>query len=443
MRGILKKLAMTACLILPVWASAAEVTEDVRNAISQRGEVRVMVLLTDHDRLQHDRDVLASRVDGVLAAQRGVHVRLERRFETIPALALTIDAEGLRALEASSDIAAVSLDPGGEGQLVQSLPLAEIDQVQDLGFRGAGRKLAVIDSGVRLDHQSFAGRIVGQACFCTTCCPNGQATQIGAGSAADNNGHGTNVTGIAAGGTGAGAVPAGAASQTQIVAIKSLAADGSFSGMSDIVAALDWLRVNHPDTAAVNLSLGSFQLFPGHCDTSEAWTQTLAIAVNGLVNQSTSVVACTANQGSSSQIAAPACITNAVAVGAVWDSNVGSATVLGCTDATTAADKMTCFTNISPVMDVVAPGAWVTAAGMGSPTGTSTYAGTSMATPMVAGCLTQLREAFPRLSRAQLEAAVMASPTRVTRSPLTQTWPRLDCLDAFDRLDRLFANGFQ
>jgi subtilisin family serine protease len=442
-------MIIRACIALAVlWAcvshgQAAPAGTDagVREALSRSSEVRVIALLDDAEALQHDRAALATQVDALLSQLPASGAHLERRYQTIAAVALTVDADGLAALERAPVVRAVSLDPGGAGQMLESGPLAEVDSVRSLGFAGAGRKVAVIDTGIRLDHQSFAGRVVDQACFCTGCCPNGGSVQLGAGAAADDHGHGTNVTGIAAG-SAVAAVPAGAATAASIVAVKVLDGNNSYCCVSDVIAALDWLRVNHPDIAAVNLSLGSFALFPGYCDGEAAWTQALSAAVNGVAAAGGSVVACTANQGSSASIAAPACIANAMAVGAVWDSNAGSATVLGCTDATTAADKVTCFSNLSPVADLIAPGAWVTSAGLASPTAASTYAGTSMASPMVAGCLTQLREAFPRLPRQRLEAAVLASPVTVTRPPLTQRWPRLDCLDAFVRLDTIFAGGF-
>lgn len=434
-------LAALLAYVSPALAGPSGTDDEVRIALAQSPQVRVIALLEFADALQGDRAVLAARVDTLLAQLPEGGARLERRYETIAAVALTVDHDGLAALEASEGVAAISLDPGGAGQMLQSAPLAQVDSVRALGFDGAGHKVAVIDTGIRLDHQSFAGRVVDQACFCTGCCPNGGSVQLGAGAAADDHGHGTNVTGIAAG-SAVAAVPAGAATAASIVAVKVLDGNNSYCCVSDVIAALDWLRVNHPDIAAVNLSLGSFALFPGHCDGEAAWTQALSAAVNGVAAAGGSVVACTANQGSSSSIAAPACIANAMAVGAVWDSNAGSATVLGCTDATTAADKVTCFSNLSPVADLIAPGAWVTSAGIASPTAASTYAGTSMASPMVAGCLTQLRDAFPRLPRQRLEAAVLASPATVTRPPLTQRWPRLDCLDAFVRLDTIFAGDF-
>jgi subtilisin family serine protease len=303
--------------------------------------------------------------------------------------------------------------------------------------------VAILDSGVRLDHQSFAGRIVDEACFCTTCCPNGQASQTGPGSGANSHPHGTNVAGIAVGGTGVAGVPAGVAGGADIISVRVLDANNSFCCSSDIIAGLDWLRSNHPDATVANLSLGTNARFAGHCDTATSFTQAFATVINGLVGQGTAVTVSSGNNGSSLDMQAPACVQNATSVGAVWDANVGSATVLGCTDAGTAADQVTCFSNLGTTTDLVAPGAPVTAAGTASPTATSTFSGTSMAAPMTAGCIALLGQAFPDRSPAQIDAVLTASTVRVLRPPMVQDYPRLDCLDAFLRLDRVFQNGFQ
>lgn len=426
-------------------ADAGSVSMAAQDAVLRDGRVRVLLTLAPAAQAR-TRGALAAEVDALLRSlPAGTEVA--RRFETVPALALVVDREGLEALAAAPGVDRVDLDVGGQGALLQGLPLARIDAVQASGLGGAGTKVAVIDSGIRLDHASFAGRIVGEACFCTGCCPDGGNTQVGPGSGANSHPHGTNVAGIAVGAPGVAGVPAGAAGGASIVSVRVLDANNSFCCASDIVAAMDWVRTNHPDAQVANLSLGTNARFAGDCDQAAAFTQALAAAVNGLVAQGTTVTVSSGNNGSSVDMQAPACVANALSVGAVYDANVGSQSFGGvCTAPTTAADQVACFSNLSTTTDIVAPGAPITAAGTGSSTATSTFSGTSMAAPTVGGCVALLRQAHPGATPAQVRAALVASPTRVQRPGMGQDYPRLDCADALARLsagDPVFVDGFE
>lgn len=436
---------LIAAVAAPV-ATAAKVSDAAWAQLQYESRVRVMVVLSDVAARGGDRAVLAAEVDALLATLPA-GARLARRFETVPALAITVDRSGLEALAASSRVARVDLDEGGSGGLLQALPLARINPVNALGFTGAGQKVAIIDSGIRLDHQSFAGRIVDEACFCTGCCPNGGNTQTGPGSGANSHPHGTNVAGIAVGAGGVTGVPAGAATGASIISIRVLDTNNSFCCASDIVAAMDWLRVNHPDAKVANLSLGTSLRFAGDCDAATSFTQAMAAVVDGLVAQGTAVIVSSGNTASSVDMQAPACVRNAISVGAVYDADVGSQSFgTVCTAVTTGADQMTCFSNLSTTTDLIAPGAPSTAAGTGSPTGISTFSGTSMAAPITAGCIALLRQARPQATLAEIEAALKASPTRIVRPPMTRNYPRVDCADALAQLlasPQIFSDGFE
>jgi hypothetical protein len=99
-----------------------------------------------------------------------------------------------------------------------------------------------------------------------------------------------------------------------------------------------------------------------------------------------------------------------------------------CSDSSTAADKVTCFTNMSNFMTILAPGALITAAG-------KTYGGTSQATPHVAGAIALIKGAQPALTSDEVISRLtgtgsMVSVTRQTASgPVTLQKPRLN-LDA-------------
>jgi subtilisin family serine protease len=388
-------------------------------------------------------------VDAVLSALPARSFTLRRRFLSVPGFAIETDTVALALLERDKRVHSIGLDLGGSGSGTVAPDTAsvlnQVSPLQGLGLDGSGIKIAVIDSGIDTDHADFAGRIVAQQCFCSGvagsvgCCPNGLDTQSGAGSAEDAHGHGTNVSGII---LGAGNVaPRGALPAASLISVKVLDANNSFCCASDVIAAIDWVRVNHPDVDAVNLSLGTSALFASDCDASPAFNVAMSTAVNSLRGVGATVTASSGNQGSNTSSSSPACIASTMNVGATWDSNVGSATILGCTDATTAAKQITCFSNLGGNLDVIAAGAFVTSTGFNG--ATSTFAGTSQAAPMVAACAAALKQANPAVTVNQIEALIEAAPTTVsTPRNGSIAYPFLDCVAAVQAL-LLFANGFE
>ena len=158
-----------------------------------------------------------------------------------------------------------------------------------------------------------------------------------------------------------------------------------------------------PDVSVVNMSLGS-GLYSGDCDTADAVAIAFASAVNQLYEAGVLTVAGTGNNQSGAGMILPACIANAVSVGAVWDANVGSQTFFGCTDATTAANQVTCWSNSSTTTDVFAPGGPMTSSLLNGTT--VTLAGTSYATPIVSACAATLIAAHPSATPNEITAAL-------------------------------------
>lgn len=377
-----------------------------------------------------DRGALARVSHDILDRIPAGEFRLHRHYQLVNGFAGEVTAKGLAALLQDARVLRVDLDEGGVGHLAEAIPLADIDSFQSLGFSGEGVTVAVIDSGYDTNHPDLVDDLVAEQCFCSDsgngCCPNGSTTQSGPGSAEDDNGHGTNVSGII---TSKGTIShVGVSPNAGVVAIKVLDASNAFCCASDVIAALDWIFSNRQDVTVVNMSLGSAQLFSGDCDNATSFTMGYSSVVQSLRSRGVTVFASTGNAGSGTGMAAPACIGNVMSIGAVWDSNVGSQTFLGCTDVTTAADQVTCFSNSDSQTDLFAPGAYTTSTGIGG--GTSTFGGTSQASPLVAGCAALLLEKAPGTTPARLEERLKASPTLVTDSTNALSFPRLSCYDA-------------
>jgi subtilisin family serine protease len=98
-----------------------------------------------------------------------------------------------------------------------------------MGYSGAGRTVAILDTGVDKTHPFLSGKVVSEACYSTnsatttSLCPGGVSQSTAAGSGVNcptsigGCNHGTHVAGIAA---GKGATFSGVAKDASIIAIK-------------------------------------------------------------------------------------------------------------------------------------------------------------------------------------------------------------------------------
>lgn len=114
---------------------------------------------------------------------------------------------------------------------------------------GAGVRIGIVDTGVDLEHEDLAGKVVE-----SSSCVGSKGDQAKCqGTAQDDQGHGTHVSGIAAAVKDNGKGVAGVAPDAQLVVAKVLSATGTGSG-SDVIAGVKWV-VDH-GAKIVNLSLG-------------------------------------------------------------------------------------------------------------------------------------------------------------------------------------------
>jgi subtilisin family serine protease len=252
--------------------------------------------------------------------------------------------------------------------LLQSLPLIRQPQAISTGRQGGNTTVAVLDTGVEYTRTAFGScSAPGVPAGCRVVAALDMAPNDGA---LDDNGHGTNVAGIVA----------ATAPATRIAALDVFTGDSAFP--SDIIAGINWAINNGPQYAivAMNLSLGRRGAkFVNECPESWAAAPFANARAAGIVP-----VVAAGNDGFTDGVAEPACAPGAVRVGAVYDANVGSVSFSDCSDAATAADKVTCFSNNGSLLTLLAPGGPITAAGI-------TMYGTSQAAPHVAGAIAILR----------------------------------------------------
>lgn len=124
----------------------------------------------------------------------------------------------------------------------------------------------------------------------------------------------------------------------------------------------------------------------------------------------------------------PACVSGVVSVGATYDANLGFQSWGACTDSSTAANQLVCFTDSDPTIDLLAPGASITSAALGG--GAVALAGTSMASPAAAGVAALLEEDEPGLTPAQVEARLRSTGLAVFDARNGVTACRVDALKA-------------
>ncbi len=407
----------------------ARLVDKAQDKAEQHGKARVVVTLRmkftpmgeldKQDRLDQRAEIADHQADtaAVLDESKVVH-----RFEALPLLTVNATPEEIAEMAASDDVADVRLDGLVKPALATSTPQIGSNTVNSRGVTGAGQTIAVLDTGVDRSHPFLAGRVADEACFGG--CSNGAAAASGPGTGVPcasfiaGCNHGTHVAGIAAGATGPNPGANGVAPGANVMSVNvfhrvdnfwpfnfcgdspspcALAYDG------DILAGLDYVfnRRFQFRIAAVNMSLGDDGQFP-LCGNSG-----YATAIANLRSVGIATVVAAGNEGHTNGLSDPACVPDAVSVGAV-DS----------------ADKVPSWSNSSNYLSLLAPGVGIRSSVPGG--GFGFMSGTSMAAPHVAGAFALMKQAHPN-------AGVSAIVTRMrqTGKPVSDpksgfTTPRLN-----------------
>jgi subtilisin family serine protease len=246
----------------------------------------------------------------------------------------------------------------------RSLPL---DNSYSYQYTGASVDAYIFDTGIRLTHQDFQGRVI-----------SGIDTYDYDYVSDDVHGHGTHVAGTV------GGTNFGIAKDVRLIAVRVLGPFGT-GYISDVVVGFDWATNHHTNRPAVgNISLGS-----------TGSSQSMEDAVRRMIADGITICIAAGNNATDADNFTPAREIEAITVGA-----------------STIEDNYGTFSNYGPIIDFFAPGQMVNSDWHISDTADRYLSGTSMAAPHATGTAALYLEAHPQASPAEVQNAMKlnASP---------------------------------
>jgi subtilisin len=377
-----------------------------------------------------------------------------KQYEELPYMALSVTEDELKKLRKSGRVKEIFEDhidhiQAEETRTIQPIreSITQIGANTDwnLGYTGKGQAIAVIDSGVDSTHPYLQGKVINEACFSTRIeeqpsglvtvnpvCRGGRTSASGKRAAQANCrvgetgcAHGTYVSVLAAGNSRAlGFQGSGAAPEANIIGIK---AESKFNKSedcapepapckafftSDELRSLNYvLKLNRTTRgrlhiAAVNMSLGGSAA--GRC-----FRGPVRRAIQLLKKANIATIVSSGNDGFHYDISFPACIPEAISVGATKTEVTED--VIAATKTTprivTALLKtevsIADFSNGAPTLDLLAPGNKIfvpyfaidpIGATASELTDDNVISGTSFSAPLVAGAWAALKSHKPNAS---------------------------------------------
>ena len=255
-----------------------------------------------------------------------------------------------------------------------------IEQAWDI-TRGAGVRIAIIDTGIDATHPDLLGAVVGGADF------SGLGTADGLTPVGPERRHGTMVASLAAGRGNAGVEGViGSAPEAELLSVSMSFGGGSVSPDEQVASAVRFAVDNGADIISLSLTRNTR-------DWPESWDRAFSYAAaNDVV-----VIAAAGNRGSGTvAVGAPATMPGVLTVGGVDQDGLASDTA--------SSQGIT--------IGVMAPSEGLVGATPGG--GYVSWSGTSGATPIVAGIVALVRSAYPSMDAANVINRVLLTANRVT-----------------------------
>lgn len=396
----------------------------------------------------------------VLTRYEKAELTVRRRFENQAGFSAAVSQDVLEQLLADDDVASIEPVRWLEPNLAQGVPLMNATAAR-LDYNGAGLSVAICDTGVDYTHPRLGGGGF----------PNSKV--IGGYDFGDDDAdpmpcepHGTACAGIAAGDLGTvGDYIGGVAYNAKVYGLKMSAACGGSAGSDAMIASWDWCVSHKNDDPAnpimvISTSFGGGQ-YTTTCDTVSAGMTTAAANAKAA---GITVLASSGNDGYCDAMGWPACISDVISVGAVFDDALGTlgfcvnedSCVTKSSDAActpdylawqaSGADVVTAYSNTAGFLDVLAPSHNAYTADLAGSSGyssgdyTSNFGGTSAACPYAAGAVAALQQAAMDLQGTYLTPDEVLSVLSGTGQPIVDpktsaSTPRIDLGAAIASLD--------
>lgn len=422
----------TPAVLPAAYSRTASVDPLVDRQLERDGRADVLVTLDGASMLSSaraaahgsSRGLLRRTEPGYRALKAGLHIRVPRLrvledYRALPVQLVRIHSRRqLARLTVDPSVVGIGADRADTLALAQSLPLIGQPAAAAAGHTGSGVAVAVLDTGVDYTRSAFGGCSVPGTPGCKVVVARDFAPDDGMRDDPAAGFHGTNVSGIVA----------GVAPDAKILGLDVFS--GLVSRTSTQVAAINFVISQQAtyNVRAINMSFGASESF-NTTPCNEPMDARVAAFANARAAGIIPVVASGNNRFANGLnhigISRPACISGALPVGAVYDSDIGAHLWGGpdaddtCTDNITAADKIACFSQVWANPMLLAPGALIRAAGV-------TQGGTSQASPHVAGAVAVLFDAAGPLTPTSIENALRNSGPSILDSMVGQSYHRLD-----------------
>lgn len=344
--------------------------------------------------------------------------------------------------------------------------LTSVSTMHKLGYTGKGVTIAIVDTGLNSSHEQYAGRVIAENCFsyswhckpkpgCVPCdeddtecdpekcydcdsnlisaCEGGTVENYGetysafpggAGKLSEFN-HGSHVAGITAGkdGMAPGANIIAVAVQSEfynpyLVSVENPTGYTVTLWNHDIYTGYDWLleiqdelKKEGKPISILNLSLGGGQ-HADYCDNDDDCDEEYGY-FRDLNAAGILPAAASGNEFLDDAVSSPGCLSNTLSVGALADMDT---------------PYISCYSNHTPVVDILAPGSNIWSSYLVDPDGnpvTNSYgsmSGTSMATPVVSGALALIMEAFPGKTLEEYKTILVEMSTKTADRRNSNGW---------------------